>query len=275
MNMATTPKLWALSDLHIEHRGNLAALETLSFYGDDWLILAGDVCESAAMLERALEVLCPRFAKILWVPGNHELWTVPRSGEATRGQARYEALVAVCRARGVLTPEDPYPEWPAQGVPLRIAPTFTLYDYTFAPDGMSPAQVVAWAADDGIMAMDEALLHPDPFPDRAAWSRARVAETEPRLAQACLSHRLILVNHYPLRRDLLKLSRVPRYSPWCGTRATEDWHTRFRAAVVVYGHLHVRGTELRDGVRFEEVSLGYPRDWDASQGASHYLRRIL
>jgi hypothetical protein len=31
--------------------------------------------------------------------------------------------------------------------------------------------------------------------------------------------------------------------------------------VVVYGHLHIRRTTQYDGVRFEEVSLGYPREW--------------
>jgi hypothetical protein len=29
----------------------------------------------------------------------------------------------------------------------------------------------------------------------------------------------------------------------------------------VYGHLHIPRTERYDGVRFEEVSVGYPREW--------------
>jgi hypothetical protein len=31
--------------------------------------------------------------------------------------------------------------------------------------------------------------------------------------------------------------------------------------VAVYGHLHIPRTARYDGVRFEEVSLGYPREW--------------
>ena len=58
-----------------------------------------------------------------------------------------------------------------------------------------------------------------------------------------------------------RLPRIPRFSIWCGTRLTENWHLRYRAEVVIYGHLHIRGSYRRDGVRFEEVSLGYPREW--------------
>ena len=29
----------------------------------------------------------------------------------------------------------------------------------------------------------------------------------------------------------------------------------------VYGHLHIPRTTVHDGVRFEEVSVGYPREW--------------
>ena len=56
------------------------------------------------------------------------------------------------------------------------------------------------------------------------------------------------------------LPLIPRFTIWCGTRRTADWHRRFRAAAVVYGHLHPK-LRLLDGVRFHEVSLGYPRQW--------------
>ena len=88
----------------------------------------------------------------------------------------------------------------------------------------------------------------------------------------------MLVNHWPLREDLVRLWKVPRvarFTPWCGTRLTEDWHRRFPLDVVVNGHLHMRATDWRDGVRFEEVALGYPRHWVQDSGVGHYLRRIL
>ena len=71
----------------------------------------------------------------------------------------------------------------------------------------------------------------------------------------------MLVNHYPLVREPTRVLRYPEFAQWCGTDRTADWHLRFRAAAVVYGHLHIPRTTWHDGVRFEEVSLGYPREW--------------
>jgi hypothetical protein len=68
---------------------------------------------------------------------------------------------------------------------------------------------------------------------------------------------------------------MPRFSIWCGTRRTEDWHLRFNAAVVASGHLHIRSTSYRDGVRFEEVSLGYPRQWSGLITPDLCVREIL
>lgn len=271
-------QLLALSDLHVEHRENREALLALPARKQDWLILAGDVSDSARGLAWTLDVLAPKFARLLWVPGNHELWTGSAEGERERGDARYRQLVGLCRERAVLTPEDPFVEWPlfVQGGRVRIALLFLLYDYSFAPDAcVGRDAAVAWAAEQGILAADEVRLHPDPYPSREAWCRARLAEAELRLAEAARTHALVLVNHWPLRRDLVRLGRVARYSPWCGTRATEAFHTTYRALVSVHGHLHVRASDERDGVRFEEVSLGYPAHWDPSRGADAYLRRIL
>jgi hypothetical protein len=123
--------------------------------------------------------------------------------------------------------------------------------------------------------VDEAVLHPDPHPTREAWCAARCDETEARLAAIPADTATVLINHFPLRRDLAVLPAIPRFSLWCGTRRTEEWHVRFRARAVVSGHLHIRSTRWRDGVRFEEVSLGYPRQWRPETGAEAYLREIL
>lgn len=272
-------KLWAISDLHLANKSNRDALETLPPHPDDWLILAGDVGETEAQLRFALSVLVPRFRQLIWVPGNHDLWTLRDDPAGLRGEAKYRRLVEICHGFGVLTPESPYPRWPAptdDGQCYVLAPLFLLYDYSFRPDDVALEEAVDWAAESGVLCSDEVLLHPDPYPSRPAWCHARLRATERRLAAAAAQGcQLILINHFPLREDLLQLYRIPRFSIWCGTRATEDWHRRFPVAAVVYGHLHVKATHFRDGVRFEEVSLGYPRDWDEELGVAAYLRQIL
>jgi hypothetical protein len=126
-----------------------------------------------------------------------------------------------------------------------------------------------------VVCADELLLHPDPHPSREAWCEARVEISARRLAEVPDRYRLVAISHFPLRQDLVFLPRVPLFSPWCGTRATEDWHRRFRAKVVVSGHLHLPGTSWRDGVRFEEVSFGYPRDWARTRSNGVRLRELL
>lgn len=268
-------KLLAISDLHVGFRVNREAVERLPPSPDDWLILAGDVGESPAHLEFALRTLVPRFRQIVWVPGNHELWTPRVDPHAPRGVARYEQLVALCRTYGVLTPEDPYPVWPGDSSMTALTPVFLLYDYSFCPDDVPPERAVAWAVARGLRCADEHLLDPHPFPSRAAWCAARVAETERRLAAIPAGRRIVLINHFPLRRDLARLPAIPPFAIWCGTRLTEDWHVRFPVRAVVSGHLHIRGTHWRDRVRFEEVSLGYPDQWERQRGAQAYLRQIL
>ena len=68
-------KLYAISDLHIACDVNRRSLEDLPHLLEDWLIVAGDVCERESDFCWALETLRSRFARILWTPGNHELWT--------------------------------------------------------------------------------------------------------------------------------------------------------------------------------------------------------
>jgi 3',5'-cyclic AMP phosphodiesterase CpdA len=246
-------------------------LESLRAYPDDWLIVAGDVGETSEQLDHVLDVVVQRFARVLWVPGNHELWTMTDDEAELRGVAKYEALVELCRTRGVTTPEDPWLTFPGDGPPTVIALMFLLYDYTFRPADVARGNVIAWAAEQGAVCADEDLLHPDPYSTREAWCAARVASTLGRLESLPPNVGTILVNHFPLRRNHAVLPRIPRFSPWCGPTATDDWHRRFRARAVVYGHLHISRTHVDDGVRFEEVSLGYPSQ---RRGAPSVPRQI-
>lgn len=257
-------QLLAIGDLHVGHPENRAVVQRLRpAHEQDWLIVCGDVSEVLAEVEWALELLAQRFATVVWVPGNHELWTTPGELPQLRGEQRYAHLVDVCRRLGVLTPEDPYPVWDGPGGPLTVAPLFVLYDYSFGRNvAPTKEQALALAHHSGVVCSDEFLLHPDPYPTREQWCAARVRHTEPRLA-ACERDGapLVLVNHFPLTQHPTKVLLHPEFAQWCGTTQTADWHVRFPVAAVVYGHLHIPRTTWHDGVRFEEVSLGYPREW--------------
>ena len=267
--------VWAISDLHVGFDANRRAVEALPARPDDWLIVAGDTGDTLAQLELVLDVVTARFARVIWAPGNHDLWTPrqwpdarrgdgalppagrrvpgPRRGHArgsVRGLARarrrwpsrlLHALRLLVRARPDCRPTPP---WPGPPTPACSAPT-------------------------------RCCCRRRRMPRRGDWCAARVAYTEARLAAMPAGTRIALVNHYPLRPDLAVLPRIPRFTIWCGTTKTADWHTRYPVDVVVSGHLHMRSTRWRDGVRFEEVSLGYPAQWQQDKGAGAYLRQIL
>jgi hypothetical protein len=290
-------RLLAISDLHLSHARNREGLDAMGQHPDDWLIVAGDVGEKPEHLVHALTVLTSRFAKVIWTPGNHDLWCPPDAPDRTRGQARYDELVAICRSFGTLTPEDPFIafEAPAHPAPTHPAPThpapahprtnapahqrtyicplFCLYDYSFHPHGITDP--VAWARETGVVCGDEWMLSPDPWPSRTAWCHARVDATEAKLLALPSDASTVLISHWPLRYDLARPPRVPRFSVWCGTTRTEHWPVRFRARAVVSGHLHMRTSLMRDDVRHVEASLGYPRDWTQDRGVDFYLRDIL
>jgi len=242
----------------------------------DWLLVVGDVGERTDTIEWALRTLSARFATVVWVPGNHELWTLSTDPVQLRGAARYQYLVSICRNLGVLTPEDPFPVWEGEGGPVVIVPLFVLYDYTFRPAGTATkAEGLALAYETGVVCTDEAVLYHDPYPSREAWCEARVEATERRLRALPPGVRTVLVNHFPLVRESTRSLHYPEFAQWCGTDRTADWHLRFGALAVVYGHLHIPGTTWQDGVRFEEVSLGYPEEVQLWADRPRALRQIL
>jgi 3',5'-cyclic AMP phosphodiesterase CpdA len=257
--------LLAISDLHVGYPKNRSIVAEMPRGNPgDWLIVAGDVAENFADIEWALAALAGRFDRVAWVPGNHELWARRVDPVAARGAERYALLVEMCRGLGVVTPEDPYPTWEGPDGPVTIAPLFVGYDYSFRPEGaLTKEDGLAVAYQTGVVCSDEALLPHDPYPSREDWCWARADLTEARLAaELDPAVPAVLVNHYPLVRQPTDILRYPQFAQWCGTTRTADWHTRFNVAAVVYGHLHIPRQTFYDGVRFEEVSVGYPREWE-------------
>lgn len=276
-------RLWAISDIHLSFKANREAFDKLLPHPNDDLVLAGDVGESVEHCRIAFTKATQCFRKVFWVPGNHELYTLPSQREkGARGDKKYMECVNAAREFGVVTPEDEYTLWEGQGGPCLIAPIFTLYDYSFRPAHVKLEDALDWAREEDIEATDEHLLHPDPFLSRIEWCNALLEKTGKKLAAAVNAHPdipLVIIGHWPLREDLVKLFKVPRFSLWCGTKKTEDWHNKYNAKVVISGHLHIRRTDWIDNTRFEEVSLGYPRQWQECEerglDVNDLLREIL
>ncbi len=111
----------------------------------------------------------------------------------------------------------------------------------------------------GVVCPDEFLLHTEPFAGAADWCHARVRATRARLDALDSSLPTVLVNHFPLIKEPTEALPCRELAQWCGTVRTRDWHRRYRAAAVVYGHLHIPCTSWHDRVPFQEVSWATPR----------------
>jgi 3',5'-cyclic AMP phosphodiesterase CpdA len=233
------------------------------------------VANDFARFEWALALLKERFQTVVWAPGNHELHVYGADSSEARGEARYMELVRRCRAMGVLTPEDPYSVWEGAWGPIRVVPLFLLYDYSFRDPRVTQGDALRRAFEAGVVCDDEFVLDPHPYASRQAWCDARVTETAGRL-ESLEPLPSVLLNHFPLRIEPTEALIRPEFAQWCGTVQTRDWHRRFRAAAVVYGHLHIPRTIWQDGVPFEEVSLGYPKEWRRRGGSQPpEPRRVL
>ncbi len=100
--------LLAISDVHVGYPENRGIVERIRPRSEtDWLLLPGDVSEKVADFEWVLGTLASRFAKVVWAPGNHDLWTHPSE---TVQLAAWNALRTPReggRDLGVVTLEDP------------------------------------------------------------------------------------------------------------------------------------------------------------------------
>lgn len=254
----STPRLLAVSDLHLGVVGNDDVLDLLQPTTDgDWLILAGDITEDKDLLAHCFDVLGERFDQLVWVPGNHELY---HRQDSLRGPARYASMVDIARAHQVLTPEDPYVLFPHHPTPIRVVPLFIPYDYSWRPAGMTIDEAMEAALSKGIMATDELAIDTAPFASMVDWTRARLAATVRRLALLPADEDTILINHWPLTHEPVTWLRHREFELWCGTRHTAQWARRYRAHTVVYGHLHIPRSHTEGGTYYEECSSGYPRE---------------
>ncbi|WIM66829.1 metallophosphoesterase [Corynebacterium breve] len=247
-----TTTLWAVSDLHAAVKANHAHIATLTPPNpNDWLIVAGDVAERTDVVVRVLGEFTQRYAKVIWVPGNHELFC--RATDRARGRHKYDELVLALRRIGVVTPEDEYPVFDG----VTIVPLFTLYDYSFRGPGMTVEEAVKAAEEKHIMMTDELAIAP--FVDVRAWCWDRLTYSTKRLSR--IEGETILINHWPLVQEPTMRMRWSEIALWCGTRHTRGWAQRYNAKAVVYGHLHIPDVTTYDGIEHIEVSLGYPKEW--------------
>jgi predicted phosphodiesterase len=244
-------RVFALSDIHVDYDVNAKWVADLSIaeYQDDVLILAGDVTDSRRLLEWCLGALARRFKKVLFVPGNHDLWVIREDREKNSLQ-KFDEVCAVVESSGASMQA-----FRERGV--EIIPLLAWYDYSFGEPSEELRSIwmdyraCRWPS--GLMEQDVALRF-TAFNDKQV---SRPGAT------------VITYSHFLPRIDLM-LSGVPCTNkllyPILGSAQLERQLRRLNSSIHVYGHSHVNRHVKIDGVSYINNAFGYPREtWITSK----------
>jgi predicted phosphodiesterase len=238
-------RVFALSDIHTDHEDNRRWVASLSNddYNQDVLILAGDVSDSLARLQWTLEAFASRFAKVLYVPGNHDLWVL-RDRERGTSLDKYRQVCAVVEQAG-----GSLQTFRQDGV--SIVPLLGWYDYSFGQPGEYLRG--AW--------MDyRACVWPADLPEeRIAAHFTQLND----LATSPATDTVITFSHFLPRIDVM-----PHYIPEdkrilypvLGSSLLETQLRTLGSQLHVYGHSHVNRRVTIGGVTYINNAFGYPQE---------------
>lgn len=238
-------RVFALSDIHIDYEVNAKWIGNLSVadYQDDVLILAGDVTDTRPLLEWGLGTLAKRFKKVLFVPGNHDLWVIRDDREKDSLQ-KFADVCAVVEASGASMR-------PFRAPGLSIIPLLSWYDYSFG----EPSEELksSW--------MDfRACRWPNGYTARditahfAAFNDAHIAWA---------GDKVITYSHFLPRIDVMPgyISHANKaLYPVLGSSQLERQVRRLEANIHVYGHSHVNRNVKIDGITYINNAFGYPSE---------------
>lgn len=238
-------RVFAISDIHVDYDANMRWVHGLSSadYRDDVLILAGDVTHRPQLLAECIGAFARRFAQVLFVPGNHDLWVLGESPEK-HSLHKFREVADIARDCGASM--APYVRERTSIVPL-----LGWYDYSFGEPADELMQMWAdfracrWPSDEGPAEIAEmfARMNADP--------------------QGGEPLRTITFSHFLPRIDLIP-SYVPLkhrvLDPVLGSARIDEQLRRFAPEVHVYGHSHINRSVRIDGVRYVNNAFGYPQE---------------
>ncbi len=245
-------RVFALSDIHIDYQANAKWVANLSTtdYRDDVLILAGDVTDERRLLEWCLVTLAKSFKKVMFVPGNHDLWVIRDGREKTSFQ-KFEEVQAVVESSGAsMRP------FVAPGV--AIVPLLGWYDYSF---GTPSEELKAIWMDYRACRWPAGTSDLDVTSHFAALNDRQLSP---------VNGTVITYSHFLPRIDLMPRS-IPSAGrllyPILGSLQIERQLRTLGARIHVYGHSHVNRRVTIDGVTYVNNAFGYPSEaWMTAKG---------
>lgn len=248
-------RIFAVSDLHTDFAENRSRLRRLSSicYLEDVVVVAGDIADDLEIIAWTLRTLRSKFAKVFYVPGNHELWVRKEPYDSVE---KFHQILSLCDEIGILTR-------PALAGGAWIIPLFSWYEAGFDDDNTAEAATLEGWADfyfckwpDEVQPVSEYFLKLNE-PNICAYDGA-----------------VISVSHFLPRRELLppvsdlSFKGLPLVA---GAQGLDRQIRALKAAIHVFGHSHIDYDQVIDGVRYVHSVFGYPEE----EGVSTYqLKQI-
>lgn len=279
-----SPRVYALSDLHVDFKPNLRWLEAL--HGEDYsrsvLVVAGDISDDLEKLGRAFELLRATFGEVFFVPGNHELWV--RRGECRDSLGKFDAVLELARSQGVRVDPAVVGECEAR---LWIVPLFSWYvkhdegnGSLYLPKEGEDKTLIMWAdthyARWPTLGPGETIAHHFLAMNEVHLERSYDAP-------------ILSFSHFLPRRELM-FATAPgvartrpihdphptfNFSSVAGVLGLDEQIRRLGATVHVYGHQHRNRHRHIDGVLYVSHCLGSPREHRAGMvGGERRPRRV-
>lgn len=265
-------RLWAISDVHVDHAENrelLLGLDT-SRYAGDCLIVAGDVTDRLPLLLDCLTRLRERFAAVTFVPGNHEMW-LRRSPEFADSWSKFLALLDACDTAGVLT--RPFRIGAASGPALWVVPLMSWY----AGPEEDPARSLYREKRGSTRDLTAKMWGDFQF---TRWPAQRGRTIADRFLDWNLQYLdltydapVVSFSHFLPRQDLIfgHTARLPahlrgdptpafNFTRVAGTTRLDDQVRHLGSRVHVYGHQHRNQARIVDGVTYVSHCMAYPRE---------------
>jgi predicted phosphodiesterase len=238
-------RVFALSDIHVDYDVNAKWVADLSSvdFREDILVLAGDVTDSLSLLDWCLTTLAKRFRKVLFVPGNHDLWVV-RDERGKNSLQKFQEVAAVVESSG-----GSMQLFSDRGV--SIVPLFGWYDYSFGQPSEELKSI--W--------MDyHACRWPAGFQEQDVAAHFAASN---RIHENLGGDKVITFSHFLPRIDLM-----PQYIPSSkrllypilGSNMLERQLRLVNPSIHVYGHSHVNRNVEIDGVFYVNNAFGYPSE---------------
>ncbi|MFT5161911.1 MAG: putative phosphodiesterase [Alteromonadaceae bacterium] len=262
-----TIKVYALSDLHIDYKGNFDHLLALDLpqYQDAALIVSGDVTDNIDKLTVMLSHFKSVFAEVFFVPGNHEFWV--GNTQYRDSIDKFKAIIQLCLQLGVHT--EPY-RLNANNSALWVVPLFSWY--TKAHEG------------------DDSLYRAKPGDDQTEhiWSDnaccrweslapgQRVVDYFLALNEANVSRRydapVVSFSHFlPLAELMMPLNYVKaknfvdplpqfNFTRVAGSTLLAEQIKAIGSQIHIYGHQHRNRHRQIDGITYISHCLAYPKE---------------